>query len=546
MSIPTLDEPTARPEPPARPPGLSPVELGRWAWRQLTSMRTALLLLLLLALASIPGSVVPQSNIAALRVSQWKDNHPTLAPIYDRLGLFSVYDSPWFSAIYILLMVSLVGCIIPRLLVYWRALRASPPAAPKNLQRLPAYHRTRSEDTPDVVLERARTVLRGRRYRVVGSGDAVSAERGYLREAGNLLFHVSVVIVLIAFAYGQLFGYKGGVIVLVGKGFSNSLTQYDDFSPGSLFDPADLPPLSFTVDDFQVKFLRDGPQRGQPASFHADVSYRETPGDPAHDFRLEVNKPLVLDGVSVFLVGHGYAANMTVRDGNGDLAWKAPVVFLPQDASFESFGVLKVPEARPDQLGFDGLFFPSYAKINGDPTTIFPDALNPTISMLAYKGDLGMDDGRPQSLFELDTSAMTRLKKPDGSMFRVDLQPGQTTKLPDGAGTVRFDGYQRWVKLQVSNTPGKGIALGGVALGLVGLMGSLFVRRRRAWVRVLPDGDGSRVEVGGLDRTTAGEGLDEEVRRVAALVSGRAEDPGPGADDPGTVRGAGPDHDQER
>ncbi len=64
----------------------------------------------------------------------------------------------------------------------------------------------------------------------------VAAERGYLREAGNLLFHLAVVVVLVGFAVGGLFGYKGGVILVVGNGFSNNLTQYDDFDPGSLFD----------------------------------------------------------------------------------------------------------------------------------------------------------------------------------------------------------------------------------------------------------------------------------------------------------------------
>ncbi len=114
-------------------------ELARWLWRQIVSMRTALVLLLFLALAAVPGSVIPQSGVDALEVSRWKAAHPDLTPVYERLGLFSVYDSVWFSAIYLLLMLSLVGCIIPRSFVYLRALRAKPPAAPRNLTRLPDH-----------------------------------------------------------------------------------------------------------------------------------------------------------------------------------------------------------------------------------------------------------------------------------------------------------------------------------------------------------------------------------------------------------------------
>ncbi len=527
MSAPTTERP-ATPAPPS--PGLSPTELMRWSWRQLTSMRTALLLLLLLALASVPGSVIPQSNIAAGDVSRWKEDHPTLAPVYERLGLFSVYDSPWFSAIYLLLMVSLVGCIIPRTLVYARALRTPPPPAPRNLVRLPSYVAVESDEAPEVLLERARTVLKRRRYKVVNGSGAISAERGYLREAGNLLFHISVIVVLLGFAYGQLFGYKGGAIVMVGNGFSNSLTQYDDFAPGSFFDPADLPPVSLTVDDFQAEFLEEGPQRGQPVDFGADVTYTEAPGEPSKPFRLEVNKPLILDGVSVFLVGHGYAPVVTVEDGNGDIAYSGPVVFLPQDSSFASFGVLKVPDAQPEQLGFDGMFFPTYSfSMDRGPFSVFPDALNPAMSLLAYSGDLGMDDGAPQSVFELDTDRMEKLEKPDGSDFRLDMSPGRTVELPDGLGKVTFDGWQRWVKVQVSDSPGKGVALAGVVLALVGLMGSLFIRRRRAWVRVTSRSGRSYVEVGGLDRSTVAEGLDDEVRSLArAVVPGATLDTGDG------------------
>ncbi len=522
------DNPQDRPSTVGRedPPALGPRELLRWAWRQLTSMRTALLLLLLLALGSIPGSVVPQRDVDALEVSRWKADHPDLTSVYERLGLFSVYDSAWFSAIYLLLMVSLIGCIVPRTAVYWRALRAAPPRAPKNLGRLPAYATAWTDADPDVVRDQARRLLRRRRYRVARPGpdgpqDAVSAERGHLREAGNLLFHVSVIVVLVGFAYGQLLGYKGGAIVMVGRGFSNTLSQYDDFNPGSLFDPDSLVPVSFDVEDFRVRFLTSGPQAGQPVDFTADLTYREDVTAAERDYRLKVNHPLELDGVSVFLVGHGYAPVLSVTDGEGNVT-RGPVPFLPQDASFASFGVLKVPDAAPRQLGFEGMFYPTYASTGRDPYSAFPDALRPVVSLFGYSGDLGMDDGRPQSVYDLDTSELTRFDKADGKPVRFDLEPGETMALPDGQGSIRFDGYRRWVKLQVSDTPGKGLALGGIVLGLVGMMGSLFVRRRRAWVRVTRQGDRTLVEVAGLDRSTAAEGLDDEVRRLADALGAAA------------------------
>lgn len=534
---------TERPAEPASPPppsALSPLELLRWTWRQLTSMRTALLLLLLLALAAVPGSVVPQSDVAPNDVTQWRARHPDLAPWYDRLGLFSVYDSPWFSAVYLLLMVSLVGCILPRSAVYWKALRTPPPAAPRRLSRLPSYAAARTAEPPEAVLERAQAVL-GKRHRVRTESDAVSAERGYLREAGNLVFHIAVIVVLVGFAYGQLFGYKGGAIVLVGNGFSNSLTQYDEFAPGSFFDPGHLPPTSLTVDDFEVEFLTEGASAGQPLDFTAHVSYTEAPGEEPQDFDLEVNHPLQLDGVSIFLVGHGYAPKLTVRDGNGDVAYSGAVPFLPQDSSFASFGVLKVPDAQPEQLGFDGFFFPTYSfTMERGPYSSFPDALNPALSMLAYHGDLGMDDGEPQSVYELDTDAMEKVTKADGSDLRLDMAPGKTVELPDGVGSVTFDGWQRWVKIQVSDTPGKTVALTGVVLALVGLMGSLFVRRRRAWVRVTGRDGATYVEVAGLDRRGAGEGLDDEVAALLrAVAPGATVDtvPDPAGTSPAPGRG---------
>ncbi|MFC4783114.1 cytochrome c biogenesis protein ResB [Nocardioides sp. MAHUQ-72] len=510
-----------------RPGELTLRELLRWTWRQLTSMRTALVLLLLLALAAIPGSIIPQQGVDSLKTSRWQDAHPELTPVYEKLGLFSVYDSPWFSAIYILLMVSLVGCIVPRTFVYWRALRARPPAAPRNLGRLPDHASYTTDLAPDEVLAGARGLLRRRRYRLLDGEDAVSAERGYLREAGNLLFHLSVLVVLVGFAIGGMFGYKGGVILVVGNGFSNNLTQYDDFVPGSLFRAEDMEPFSFDVNDFSVDWLTSGPRKGMAREFDASLTYRETPDSPEKKYDLKVNHPLTIGDSEVFLIGHGYAPVITVRDGKGDVVYSGPTIFLPTDQTFRSFGVVKAPDAEPTQIGLEGEFYPTYAFTDKTgPFSVFGNDLNPAISMLVYTGDLGMDDGTPQSVYALDKAKTTMLKKPDGSMFRVDLQPGQTTKLPNGLGSVSFDGVKRWTKIQISQTPGKRIALAGVVLALIGLLGSLFIRPRRVWVRARREDGVTLVEVAALDRSGGGDVATVLADIVAALPGAPRKDAG--------------------
>lgn len=517
---------SSQPKRPDETPGsLTARELARWAWRQLTSMRTALILLMLLGVASIPGSLVPQARIDARAVAIWRSSHPSLTPLYDKLGLFHVYGSPWFSAIYILLMVSLIGCIVPRLKVYWRAAMAPPPAAPRNLTRLPSNATGEVLAQPESVALNAAKFLRHRHYRVVVATDretgttTVAAQRGYLREAGNLLFHLSVVVVLIAFALGDLFGYRGGVIVVTGQTFSNSQQSYDDYVPGAFFGSDRLNPFSLTLDKFNASFLTSGPEVGQPATFSADLTYRPSPGAPQLTKKLEVNHPLTIGNTSVFLVGNGYAPIVTVRDGDGKVVYSGPTVFLPENGTYASFGVIKAPDAKPTQIGFQGRFLPTYGfdKTLGAYSR-FPDVLAPVLSLTAYTGDLGLGNGIPQSVYFLDTKRLKVERDQSGKPRTFTIPLGQTARLPKGAGTIRFDGVERWARLQLSATPAERFALGGIVLGLVGLLGSLYVRPRRIWVRARRSGSGSVIEIAGLDRRE-GLGLNDALTRLLTVLT---------------------------
>jgi cytochrome c biogenesis protein len=536
----TARQDTPPPEPgerrPVTQPRLGAVGTARFVWRQLTSMRTALFLLLLLAVAAVPGSVLPQRGVDAGAVTAYLQDHPSSGPWLDRLGGFDVYASPWFSAIYLLLFVSLVGCVLPRTRLHLRSLQSAPPRAPRRLDRLPAHESIVLDVGPDRALEEARQVLRGRRYRVAVADGAVSAERGYLRETGNLLFHGALLVLLVAVAAGHLLGWRGDVIVPVGApAFSNAVASYDTLDTGPWVDPEKLSPFSVHVDSMSVQFeAAQASARGAPRDFRASVTSRETPDAVPRSGTISVNHPLHVGGAKVFLLGNGYAPVITVRDSTGHVVYSDATPFLPQDGTYRSVGVVKAPGAQPQQIGLQGIFLPTAQIDANGMRSLFPDALSPAMALTAYVGDLGLASSRPQSVYTLDVDGMRQLRSADGSPYRVLLRPGQTAQLPAGTGSVTFERVQRYAGLSVRHDPASGWALGSSIAAILGLSLSLFVPRRRVFVRVRRHGDGSRtvVDVGALARGEDGH-LDGEVRAVVAALRDRQPPPdGPGAAPP--------------
>jgi len=491
----------------------------KWAWRQLTSMRIALILLFLLALGSVPGSILPQEGTNPAGVQQYYTSHPALAPLLNHLGLFDVFGAPWFAAIYLLLFASLVGCVVPRTFRLVGSARALPPRAPRHLTRLPRSAEYATALAPGRAAEVAARVLSGHGFRLRRPADAggeeghwVSAEKGYLREVGNLLFHLALLGVLVSVALGGLFGYKADRLLVAGDTFADTPTALDEFFPGRLVTAADLGPFTITLNRFNASYVSSGPQQGQPASFDAQVSYTTYPGGPTRTDNLEVNRPLAVDGAKVYLIGHGYAPVFRVTDARGQVVYDQPTPFISgSSGNFLSEGVVKVPDAQPEQLGFTGIFVPTAVDVDGILESVFPAPDNPVVSLIAYAGNLGLNTGVSQSVYQLDTAGMRRLTA-DPQVLEV----GQSLKLPDGRGTLTFTGYRQWVTLTITHDPGQlpALACGIAALG--GLLLSFMVRRRRVFVRARAGGPGSTVQVGGLARTDASGGFEAELASLAA------------------------------
>lgn len=482
----------------------------RWVWRSLTSMRTALFLLFLLAIASVPGSLFPQRGTTPLKVNQYLRDHPKSGPILDKLHMFDVFASPWFGAIYLLLFVSLTGCVLPRTMVHWRELRSEPPSAPRNLSRLTAHESWTSTVGTEALTDVAAS-WKNRGWRVRVGDTWVAAERGYARETGNLLFHLALLFVLLAVGLGSAFGVKGNVIVREGSGFANNITQYDTFTPGRAFDTSAMAPFSFQLKNFYATYQLGGMQNGAPREFHADVVVKSSPDAQPRKVRIAVNEPLRIEGSSVYLVGHGYAPEITVKDGKGNVVWKDAAIFLPQDGNFTSTGVVKAPDTVP-QIGIQAFFLPTAAvDMTRGPHSTFPAPTDPMVFMSVWSGDLGLDSGVPQSVYRLDTTNMTKI-----GLER--LHPGETYTLPDGQGSITFDGYKEWASFSITRDPGKGWALGAGMFAIAGLSLSLLVPRRRAWLRITPSENGvSLVEVAGLSKTEA-PGLVAEISSLASTA----------------------------
>ncbi len=416
----------------------------RWGWRQLTSMRTALILLLVLAIAAIPGSIFPQRMADPNGVTQWERDNPDLFPVLDGLKLFDVYLSPWFSAIYLLLFASLVGCVIPRIKHHAKALRARPPRTPARLQRLEDYRAVTRDPaadsgtkTGDAEAEAAASIdvatkqLKALGYRVErydrGRTFSVSAERGYWRETGNLLFHLALVGVLVTVGIGGGFSYTGQRVLVEGETFANTLLDYDSMNRGRFVSDDAFSPYSMRLDSFDVTYQPFGePGSGQAGDFSANVTVQENGEERTGS--VKVNEPLGVADDDVFLLGNGYAPTVTVRDPEGNVSvhqqHAVPSSGQQHDLARCAQGAGRACGAGRTRRGSStpttgvlesGAFFPPHT------ATI----TNPTLTLDVYTGDLGINEGVPRSVLRArHTTGMTKLTGRTTDVESIELAPG--------------------------------------------------------------------------------------------------------------------------
>ena len=429
-----------------------------------------------------------QRSIDATRTTDWIADRPTIGPWLDRLGFFDVYATPWFASIYLLLFVSLVGCVLPRAKLHWAAMRQPPPRTPVRLERLPAHLRVEVADDGAATLDALETTLRRRRYKVHRHAPGtLSAEGGYVKETGNLLFHLALIGIIVGVAVGHLWGWKGDAIVPVGQTFAK--TRFDTFAPGPWVSDDDVPPFTLRVNDFHAEFEREVTGRGQfgmPRDFTAFVTATED--GTSRDDIIQVNRPLELDGATVFLLGNGYAPVITVRDAAGEVLYSGSTPFLPQDNNYQSVGAIK---CRRDPPGLPVVPADRRHRRGRRPAVRGSRTRCSRRSPCRCTREL-FPDGWPQSVFQLNTDEMTqrrtsRAPTPPGS--------GSNSGTPCAAGSAARHSESVEPSPDPSYDPGRWLTLVSALLALGGLVITLIVPRRRIFARVGDSGPEGRTVV---------------------------------------------------
>lgn len=510
---------------PNAPKGIGLKGWLRWGWRQLTSMRNAIIMLLLLVIALFPASILPQKRQDPVLAEEWIEDNGIWGTILDALGFFNILTAPWFAAIYILLFISLVGCIVPRGFSLIKDLKAGPGRVPGRLTRYESHATVETELSEGEVWDRVEKNLRG--YKTARRDGGISAQRGYLREAGNLIFHMSLLGLLIVFGLSQAVSYRGQAIIVEGSTFTNSVVAYDNFNRGILVDEESLPPYAVTLNKMMPEFFDDG----TPSAFSADLTITTPDGEKEEIIR--PNEPLDIDGTNVYLSGNGYAPRIRVTDTAGNVALDGYVVLPDITQTYISTGVIKVPDVTEgDQLGFQTTLFPTAWQQLADGTVIpvdqddlnldrgvlvsvNPDSLNPILVLTTWTGDLGLDDGIPQNVYFLDTEKMELVTETVGETdvgILTTLGLGQSQEIPGGNGTIEFVELARFAALDMRYDPTLGWMLVFAVLGLGGLATSLLMPSRRIWVRY----EDGTVHAAGIGRK-GDTGVEKAVSATLAL-----------------------------
>ncbi|WP_323144659.1 cytochrome c biogenesis protein ResB [Massilia phyllosphaerae] len=290
-----------------------------------SSMRFAITLLMMIAIAAIIGTVMKQDQPTPDYINQFG---PFWATVFDRIGLYSVYSAWWFLLILAVLIVSTALCVTrnaPRMLRDMRSWRES--VREESLRNF--HHKTEWTSALAAVPLATQTAQRlgnaGYRVKLVdkGGGVLVAAKKGAGNKFGYIFAHTAIIVILLGglldsnlpirfqeWFFGKTPYISGELTTRNRLGLGNpSFRGTTQIAEGKSSNTVMIPradgillqdlPFTITLNKFIIDFY----STGMPKLFSSEVTIRDHETGKTFPAKIRVNEPLIYRGVAVYQSG---------------------------------------------------------------------------------------------------------------------------------------------------------------------------------------------------------------------------------------------------
>jgi len=408
----------------------------------LASVTLAIFLLIILAITSILGTVILQKGNPEQYLMEYG---PGMYKLFQFFALDDMYRSWWFLTILALLLVNITTCSVKRFPRAWRLMTQSPKVLNDSLfKRMKHRGSVRRGMDPEKAVDEARAVIEKHFGKVKETREEGSVtlyvDKGWYGRLGAYIVHLSILVLAVGAVYGGMMGFKGYVNIVEGTSV--------DRVPLRGKNTAIKLPFVIQCDNFEVEYY---PGTQQPKDYFSDLTVFRN-GQVIQKKRIEVNHPLIVDGIYFYQSSYGVDRRSTVTlqvlDSAGNIA--GPDVTV---AAGQKFNVL------------------------GDPSTYQIEELIPDITAGRPGVKVAQTLGNIHNDFYLLEAAPDRDKARRGSVYFK----------------IKSTNIRQYTGLQVAWDPGVPVVWLACFIMILGLYMAFFVAHKRVWVRVDLDPDSTAV-----------------------------------------------------
>lgn len=422
----------------------------------LTSLKFTITLMILLALVSVIGTVIPQNASPHEYLQHYG---PTSYRVFKALDFPDVYHSWYFNVLLILLSLNLLACSFKSFPRIWKAVTLRTPLlTDEQVQSASCTATVKRDAAPEAITPKVAQVLRTHfaapLETVHEGGSHLFCEKSKYARLGVYIIHLSVLTILLGGMLGSLWGFKGNLIIPEGERSRQVVLQ-----GGSM-----LYELGFDVrcDDFEVTYYPNG----APKDYKSKLTIVE--GDtPTLSKVIEVNHPLSYKGLTFYQSSWGSLSQvlLTAKPRGS----QAP----PQEYRVEEGGTFTIPES--------GL----------------------TVKLNRFFTDFVIEDGRPiNRSAEPNNPAAELLISENGTLrhhtwvFR-NFPDFHGAKNLDHEFTIKEFEQKEYTGLQVTKDPGVWVVWVGCSLMMLGILFTFFLSHRKVWVKIRQVGEKTEVVLAG-------------------------------------------------